>query len=126
MTPDAPERTPGGPDPARPSVTAGRRKHSRARRGVCARASRDRGGNRARLRRSLEVGEHAKSLRFRLATLFGLDTSPHFPPPAPGTPSPGPLYRRLRLRGDHGKTMLRAHDRAAAFGAEVEFRAARR
>ena len=40
---------------------------------------------------SLEFGEHAKSLRFRLATLFGLDASSRFPRPAPDPPVLG-LY----------------------------------
>src|SRR5271167_482709 len=122
MTPDAPERPTGNPDPA-PAAPRLVVENTRARGGANAPAHlRDSGGNRARLCRGLEFGEHAKSLRFRLAPLFGLDTSPRLPRPAPGSPGFGPLYRRLRLRGDRGKTMLRAHDRAAAFGAGVEFR----
>src|ERR1700733_13241165 len=112
MIPDAPESTSGDADPA---PAAPREPAPRAP-----------GGNRTRLRRSLEFGEHAKSLRFRLAPLFGLDASPRLPRPAPGSPGFGPLYRRLRLRGDHRKTRLGRHPRAADLGAAMEFRAARR
>ena len=53
--------------------------------------------------------------------------SPAKPPcPAPGSASSRPLHRRLRLRRGRAEAVLGRHHRAAALGAHVEFRPARR
>ena len=45
--------------------------------------------------------------------------------PAPGSPGPRALHRRLRLRRGRPAAVLGQHDRAAAVGAHVEFRPTR-
>ena len=128
----APPR-PDAPDPRRPAPAAAPRPRTARsagaasrRRSPPARAAAKPRRNRPRLRQSLGFGKHAKSLRFRLAPFFRLDASPRPARPAPGPPGSRPLCRRLRLRGDRGKTQLGRHPGAADLGAAVEFRAARR
>ena len=82
--------------------------------------------NRAGLRQGLQLRQHPQSLCLRLAPLHGLGASAWPARPAPGSPGHRALHRRLRLGGRRPQTLLGAHDRAPAFGADVEFRPARR